>query len=616
VDERALDDGEEDATGGEDDATEEASRIEQTAVAVPAARRSMQLQALAAEAVVETATVETAAVAAVADKLHDQPTQQIPSTRGLPQSPTEDTRHSSTTATTPLDAMRAEEVVRTRMFLKFCIGIVAASLIAMKLAGGDVYAQAVVTCGCVIVLVTSTYFLYVTRDAAKFTTSRLTIIAIAITVGAQGGVYYWGIASPVTALILYGIYFFSFGASRRSTFAIYALCAAMHAALSVAIIAGWLEDRGLIKSTQMAMREQVVSQLVVQFLYAMAFVTGRASRKTMIDAVERLEKAVRAVSQREALLAEARAELDRALRVGGPGRYTDQEVGSYRLGMLIGRGGMGEVYEATSVHDGGDAAVKLLHPGALSDPQQVRRFLRETEASAKLECENVVSVLEVGTTAGEIPFLAMERLRGFDLAHHLRRKRRIGLSQVVAMTRQIGEGLRVARDAGIVHRDIKPHNLFLSERDGKLTWKILDFGVSKVGRTGTLTRGHVVGTPGYMAPEQARGDDVDYRADLYSLGAIAYRCLTGHPPFTGKDVPTTLYDVVYKMPTRPSALAEVGEDVDRALALAMAKRPDDRFQSGAELADALSAAAQGTLAIGLRTRADELIAKHAWGQRL
>jgi serine/threonine-protein kinase len=365
----------------------------------------------------------------------------------------------------------------------------------------------------------------------------------------------------------------------------------------------------------MPLREQIVSQLVVEFLYGIAFVTARASRKTLVDALDRLEKAVRAVSQREALLSEARAELDRALRVGGPGRYSEQVVGSYRLGMLIGRGGMGEVYEGTSVHDGGVAAVKLLHPSTLADPQSVRRFLRETEAAARLECPHVVEVLEVGTTSGEIPFLAMERLRGFDLAHHLRRKRRLSLDEVVELVRQVGRGLQVAAAAGIVHRDIKPHNLFLAERDGALTWKILDFGVSKVGRSGTLTRGHVVGTPGYMAPEQARGDDVDPRADVYALGAIVYRCLTGHPPFSGKDVPSTLYDVCYKMPTRPSALAELPDDLDRVLALALAKQADDRFDDGAALADALAAAAAGRLDVALQARADALLARHGWGQR-
>jgi len=118
-----------------------------------------------------------------------------------------------------------------------------------------------------------------------------------------------------------------------------------------------------------------------------------------------------------------------------------------------------------------------------------------------------------------------------------------------------------------------------------------------------------------MAPEQAKGDEVDWRADLYSVAAIVYRCLTGHPPFTGKDVPTTLYDVVYKMPTRPSILGELNHDIDRTLAIGMAKKPDDRFQDADELAEALAAAAGATLADGLRVRADELVERHPWGQR-
>ena len=598
----ALDDLDED--GGEDGATEAPTEsvLENTQVAAPGAKRRTA------------GSTAPPPLPLPHDKVHDQPTQQIPASKGLPAAATEDTRHSAT-ATTPLDALRGEEVVRTRLFLKLCIAIVFASMVAVALAGGDPYARLAVAAGGGLVSITAAWMLYVTRDPAGFTTPRLTAIAAIIAVGAFGGVYYWGIVSPASALILFGIYFFSFGASVHSTLGIYLLCAGLQVALAVPIIAGWIEDRGLIKSVQMSVRDQIVSQLVVQFLYLCAFLTARASRRTLIDAIDKLEKAVRQVSQREALLAEARAELDRALKVGGPGRYSEQVVGSFRLGMLVGRGGMGEVYEAVSVHDGSEAAVKLLHPGALSETQHVRRFLRETEAAARLDCEHVVSVLEVGTTAGEIPFLAMERLRGFDLAHHLRRKRKLTLAQTVAMVRQIGEGLRAARDAGIVHRDLKPHNLFLSERDGKLTWKVLDFGVSKVGRSGTLTKGHVVGTPGYMAPEQAKGDEVDWRADLYALAAICYRCLTGHPPFTGKDVPSTLYDVVYKMPTKPSALTELTHDIDRVLALGMAKKPDDRFQDAGELADALAAAASATLAEGLRIRADELIERHPWGQR-
>jgi serine/threonine-protein kinase len=547
--------------------------------------------------------------------IHHQPTQQLPASRGLPPGP-DDSRH--TTATSPIEALRLEEVERTRVFLKVSIAIVVAAVAAVYTAGGDTTAQLVVTGGCVLVFATALWLLAVIKDVAHYSQERITLGSAIIAFGAFGGVYYWGIVSPATALILFGIYFFSFGGSKRATLGIYLLCASLHAAMALAIGMGWMEDRGIINTRDLPWRHLLLSHAVTQFLYACAYLVGRASRKTTLDAVSSLERAVRQVSQREALLAEARADLDRALKVGGPGRYTDQEVGSFKLGVLIGRGGMGEVYEAVSVHDGGAAAVKLLTPATMADPQHMKRFLREAETAAKLDSEHVVAVLEVGTTAGEIPFLAMERLRGFDLAHHLRRKRRLAPPEVVALVEQIADGLEAARKAGIVHRDVKPHNLFLAEgKDGRRVWKVLDFGVSKLaGRSGTLTKGHVVGTPGYMAPEQARGEDVDWRADLYALAAIAYRCLTGHPPFTGKDVPTTLYDVVYKMPTRPSLLAEVDEDLERVLAIGMAKRAEDRFESGADLAAALVMAARRDLPGELRTRADALIDKHAWGQRL
>jgi len=144
-------------------------------------------------------------------------------------------------------------------------------------------------------------------------------------------------------------------------------------------------------------------------------------------------------------------------------------------------------------------------------------------------------------------------------------------------------------------------------------WKILDFGVSKLGEgSGTLTQGNVVGTPAYMAPEQARGATVDYRADLYALAAIAYRCLTGRPPFSGKDVPTMLYNVVYDMPPRPSDFAEMYPDVDFALAVGFAKRAEDRYGSAAELVDAMRQAFRGELGIETKQRGIALLSTHPW----
>jgi len=221
----------------------------------------------------------------------------------------------------------------------------------------------------------------------------------------------------------------------------------------------------------------------------------------------------------------------------------------------------------------------------------------------------------VGTTAGEIPFLAMERLRGFDLAHQLRRQRKLGLPAANVVANQVALGLEAARAAGIVHRDLKPHNIFFAEQEGQRRWKILDFGVSKTGASGTLTKGHVVGTPAYMAPEQARGEDVDHRADVYSLAAILFRSVTGHPAFTGKDVPTTLYEVVYRIPTQPSMLAQLPGDVDRVLAIGLAKDPRDRFATALELSQWFALAVADGLGPEQRRRADDLIGKAPWGTR-
>jgi serine/threonine-protein kinase len=143
-----------------------------------------------------------------------------------------------------------------------------------------------------------------------------------------------------------------------------------------------------------------------------------------------------------------------------------------------------------------------------------------------------------------------------------------------------------------VHRDIKPTNLYAAQLpDGSAVWKILDFGVSKAKETsGTLTKGQIVGTPRYMAPEQATGRPVDHRADQFALATVAYRALTGRPAFKGESTPEILYQVLRSRPPAPSSLVSVHPDVDVVLAIAMAKEPDDRFENAAELAKAFEKA--------------------------
>jgi len=547
-----------------------------------------------------------------ADPVHALPTQALPSRK---KSTTESHQTRITTTTSPVEAMKLEEIARSQVFLRVVILTCFAGVLVALATGGDPVAFRVVMAGCILTTIGALWMLVVLRDPATYTPRKLLGPALVIAFGAFGGVVYWGPASPVSAMIAYGIYFFALGSGARLITAMYVLESILHGGLILAIMAGLIGDRGIVNMQHLRTLDQIGILSVVEFLYFITFYTARVSQRVTLDHVSKLEQAVRGVAQREALLAEARAELDRAIAVGGPGRFTEQQVGNFRLGMLIGRGGMGEVYEAHSITDRGEAAVKLLHPGTLADPTHVARFVREAQTASKLDCPNVVRVLEVGTTQGEVPFLAMERLRGHDLAHQLRRQRRIALPAAVTLVDHIAAGLEAAREAGIVHRDLKPHNVFLAEQGGAHRWKILDFGVSKQGGSGTLTQGHVVGTPAYMAPEQAKGEDVDHRADVYSLAAIVYRSVTGHPAFTGKDVPSTLYDVVYRVPTQPSMLAPVPGDVDRVLMLGLAKDPRDRFQTATELANWFAAAVRDGLTSEQRQRADDLASRQPWGTR-
>ncbi len=549
------------------------------------------------------------------DPVHALPTQQIPDKRRGTTASSMTKLSESRTTTSPVEAMKVDEIERTRVFLKVAFLISVGGAIIALATSGDVIAQRVVIIGSAFGAIGAVWVLLMLRKPMNYEQRRMLLPGVCLVIGAMSGVYYWGAGSPVAAMLVYGIYFFSLGSSRSVTFGMYLLVAVIHGAMALLMVADVIADRGLVNMTSMRTIDRIAVIVIIECLYFIAFITARLSQKATLEAMSRLEQAVRGMVQRDALLAEARAELDRALKIGGPGRFTEQVVGTFRLGVLIGRGGMGEVYEAHGVSDKREAAVKLLHPGTLADPTSVQRFLREAQTTARLDTPYIVRVLEVGTTAGEVPFLAMERLRGNDLAHQLRRQRRLQLPAARSIAEQVSLGLEAARHAGIVHRDLKPHNIFLAEAEGSRRWKILDFGVSKSGSSGTLTQGHVVGTPAYMAPEQARGEDVDHRADIYSLAAILYRAITGHPAFTGKDVPTTLYDVVYRIPTQPSILAQLPTDIDRVLAIGLAKAPTDRFETALELAEWFGLAVESRLSPEQRHRADDLIARQPWGTR-
>ncbi|MEO6601442.1 MAG: serine/threonine-protein kinase [Polyangiaceae bacterium] len=263
--------------------------------------------------------------------------------------------------------------------------------------------------------------------------------------------------------------------------------------------------------------------------------------------------------------------------------------GSYEILRVIGEGGMGRVYEArhTRLHTK-RFAVKLLHHELARQPEVVTRFQREAEAASALAHPNVVGVYDVNTSADGRPYIVAELLEGEDLGQYLERRGRLPAVDAVHIVRQVCHALGAAHAHGIVHRDVKPENVFLAGPSA--TVKVLDFGISKVAETsdGLTKTGTVMGTPDYMAPEQARGDRVDARADIYAVGAILYRALTGRKPFEGTDPMAILTAVLSQEPERPSTLEpSIPLSLELLVQRTMAKTPNERFPTMEALEQAL-----------------------------
>jgi serine/threonine-protein kinase len=272
-------------------------------------------------------------------------------------------------------------------------------------------------------------------------------------------------------------------------------------------------------------------------------------------------------------------------------------AGKYRLGRLLGEGGMGAVYEAEHTGLGSRVAVKILGERFTTDDDAVQRFRREARASAAIRHDNVVRVTDTGTDEEGAPFLVMELLEGESLNAVLKRTRRLAPETAVSIISQVLDGLAAAHACGVVHRDLKPGNVFLvRESDGQQRAKILDFGISKFGGD-TVNReltveGAVVGTPQYMPPEQVSGHrDLDARADLYSAGVLLYRMVTGRLPFSA-DSPQKLYEqILAGNPVAPREIvAEIPRELEVVLLRAMAADRDERYPNAIRFKEALQGA--------------------------
>jgi serine/threonine protein kinase len=282
-------------------------------------------------------------------------------------------------------------------------------------------------------------------------------------------------------------------------------------------------------------------------------------------------------------------------------------AGRYRLVRVLGRGGMGIVYEAEHLVTGRHVAIKVMHPESEIGPENVKRFMNEANAAGQVKHPNVVAVLD----AGEDPddgslFIVLELLTGIDLATYLMRYEKLLPTEAITVVSQVLQALIAAHREGIVHRDLKPENIFLARQSsGETHVKIVDFGISKAINPEksiplSITQSNTtVGTPHYMSPEQARGDAIDPRSDIWALGVVMYECLTGQLPFDGDNYNNQILAVVTEAHEQAASLGVehgLSDIIDRCLQ----KDREDRYESAAAMLEALREYAETHQHLGVR----------------
>ncbi|HWP43180.1 MAG TPA: serine/threonine-protein kinase, partial [Blastocatellia bacterium] len=273
----------------------------------------------------------------------------------------------------------------------------------------------------------------------------------------------------------------------------------------------------------------------------------------------------------------------------------------YKLVLKIGQGGMGVVYKAEHVRITRPSAIKILNPEYAGNPEFVARFGREAELASRINHPNAVGIYDVGEEEDGLVYIAMEYVDGELLSKIIKREGPLPLERAVNIARQVAEALDAAHELDIVHRDLKPDNIMICKRRGKSDWvKVVDFGIAKranhgVGYQNLTRRGLVLGTPEYMAPEQLLREPLDTRSDIYSLGLVVYRMLTGKLPFDG---PTPQSRMIKKLTEPPLSLRSVrpqlriSPQVEAVIMKALAMDRKNRYQTSLEFAAALERAAE------------------------
>ncbi|HEX7254330.1 MAG TPA: Stk1 family PASTA domain-containing Ser/Thr kinase [Gaiellaceae bacterium] len=268
--------------------------------------------------------------------------------------------------------------------------------------------------------------------------------------------------------------------------------------------------------------------------------------------------------------------------------------GRYRIVRRLGSGGMANVYLAEDEELGRLVAIKILNDRHASDDSFVERFRREAKNAAGLSHPNIVSIYDRGEAEGTY-YIAMEYLEGRSLKDRIVAEGALPIDAAIDATRQILRALGFAHRGGVVHRDVKPHNVLLAPDGSERRYKVTDFGISRTSASQMTEAGSIVGTAQYLSPEQARGAPVDQRSDIYSVGIVLYELLTGKLPFTGETPLEIAMKHLSEIPKPPSALRpEVSVDLDMVVLRALAKDPAERFESAEEMDRELGRVAAGS----------------------
>ncbi len=281
----------------------------------------------------------------------------------------------------------------------------------------------------------------------------------------------------------------------------------------------------------------------------------------------------------------------------------DGKLGKYEISGILGKGAMGTVYDARDPVIDRRVAIKTLTLPDAADTEaqdELARFKREAQAAGRLTHPNIVGVFDYGETP-KLAYIVMEFVDGPSLKSLLDKNERFPAAETVRMMEALLAGLQFSHERGVVHRDIKPANVMLT-RGGQV--KIADFGIARIESSNMTQAGTIMGTPAYMSPEQFMGQTVDTRTDIYSAGVVLYQMLTGERPFEGS-MTGIMHKALNVAPPRPSELSVTApEPLDALVARAMAKRPEQRFASAAEFAQALRTAFEGGAATPEATDAE------------